>query len=115
MLVRRLQNKEILEGLRLVWKVFAEANAPHMTPEGVASFQEFIKMENFMPKVESGEIAVFGAINGNELAGVRSEKGRSYFVVICEEMLAETRSGQNDDERGYRILCVWASCKTNDC
>lgn len=82
MFVRRLQEKEILDGLHLVWEVFAEANAPYMSPEGVSSFQQFIKMENFMPQVADGRMTMFGAMEGNELVGVCAVKAEGHVSLL---------------------------------
>lgn len=82
MYVRRLQEKEILDALHLVWEVFAEANAPFMSAQGVASFQEFIKMDNFMPNVINGEVTVFGALENYELAGVCAVKKNGHVSLL---------------------------------
>lgn len=70
MKIKRLQQEEILEALHLVWEVFAEDIAPSYTLQGVEAFQKFIKLENFMPRVISGEITVFGAVQEGEQASL---------------------------------------------
>ena len=70
MYVKRLQNHEILDGLHLVWEVFAEELAPKYTPQGVEEFRQFIKLENIMPKVQSGEMTLFGALEDTQLCGI---------------------------------------------
>lgn len=60
MYVKRLQNEEVLDGLHLVWEVFAEEIAASYTPQGVQEFQAFIKLDNIMPKVQSGELNFWG-------------------------------------------------------
>lgn len=82
MFVKRLHKEEVLEGLHLVWEVFAEANAPHMTPEGVAAFRRFIRMEHFMPAVESGEMAVYGAVEDGKLVGVCAVRADGHLSLL---------------------------------
>ena len=63
MIIKRLySSQEVVEGLHLVWDVFIRENANSCTQQGIEEFARFIKMENFMPLVESGDyqsIAVF--------------------------------------------------------
>lgn len=82
MFVKSLQGKEILDALHLVWEVFAEEIAPTYTPQGVAEFQQFIKFENFMPRVTGGEMAVFGAVEGNELCGVSAVQNNGHVALL---------------------------------
>ena len=70
MYVKRLQNEEVLDGLHLVWEVFAEEIAASYTPQGVQEFQAFIKLDNIMPKVQSGELNFWGVFEQTELCGV---------------------------------------------
>ena len=63
MIIKRLySSQEVVEGLHLVWDVFIRENASSCTQQGIEEFARFIKMENFMPLVESGEMIVFGAV-----------------------------------------------------
>lgn len=82
MYVRTLQEKEILDALHLVWEVFAEANAPYMSTQGVASFQQFIKLDQFLPKVRNGEMTVFGALENYELAGVCAVRKDGHVALL---------------------------------
>ena len=71
MIIKRLySSQEVVEGLHLVWDVFIRENANSCTQQGIEEFARFIKMENFMPLVESGEMIVFGAVEGQDLGGV---------------------------------------------
>ena len=55
MIIKRLySSQEVVEGLHLVWDVFIRENASSCTQQGIEEFARFIKMENFMPLVESG-------------------------------------------------------------
>ena len=71
MIIKRLySSQEVVEGLHLVWDVFIRENANSCTQQGIEEFARFIKMENFMPLVDSGEMIVFGAVEGQDLGGV---------------------------------------------
>ena len=43
--IRLIKEPELLPALHLVWEVFAQEIAPACTPQGVESFQKFIKYE----------------------------------------------------------------------
>ncbi len=67
--IRRLEKQETLDALHLVWDVFAQDVAPLYTPEGVASFQDFIRYENIERKMQTEGLALFGAFEGNQMLG----------------------------------------------
>ena len=99
MIIKRLySSQEVVEGLHLVWDVFIRENANSCTQQGIEEFARFIKMENFMPLVESGEMIVFGAVEGQEPCGgmdifpfclstrICGEKGlRRLLLVKCAD------------------------------
>ncbi len=60
----------MLDALHLVWDVFAQDVAPLYTPEGVASFQDFIRYPNIERKMQTEGLALFGAFEGSQLLGV---------------------------------------------
>ena len=68
--IRRLERQETLDALHLVWDVFAQDVAPLYTPEGVASFQDFIRYPNIERKMQTEGLALFGAFEGSQLLGV---------------------------------------------
>lgn len=82
MYVKRLQQEQILDALHLAWEVFAEDVAPTYPPEGVAEFQQFIKYEYMLPKVQSGEVCFFGAIEGDELCGMSAIKQDGHVILL---------------------------------
>ncbi len=99
MIIKRLENEEILEGLHLVWDVFAADIAPTYSREGVEEFQKFIKYENFMPKVQNGQLIVFGAMEGQELCGVGAVQTDGHIALLFV--------GKNWQRRGIgRLLFV---------
>lgn len=82
MIIKRLQQGEILDGLHLVWEVFAEELAPAYTPQGVMEFQSFIKLENIMPQVERGEMQFWGAYENTELCGVAAAQNTGHIRLL---------------------------------
>ena len=91
MIIKRLySSQEVVEGLHLVWDVFIRENANSCTQQGIEEFARFIKMENFMPLVESGEMIVFGAVEGQDRCRSRAE-GWTYFPSVCPPGFAEKR------------------------
>lgn len=82
MYIKRLQQGEILDGLHLVWEVFAEKLAPAYTPQGVMEFQTFIKLENVMPKVEQGDLVFWGAYENTELCGVAAVQSTGHLSLL---------------------------------
>lgn len=69
MMIRKLEGQEILDGLHLVWEVFARDVAPLYTAEGVASFQDYIRYPNIEQKMQTEGLVMFGAFEGAEMRG----------------------------------------------
>lgn len=82
MYIKQLQQGEILDGLHLVWEVFAEELAPAYTPQGVMEFQNFIKLENIMPQAERGEMRFWGAYENTELCGVAAVQSTGHIRLM---------------------------------
>ena len=83
MIIKRLySSQEVVEGLHLVWDVFIRENASSCTQQGIEEFARFIKMENFMPLVESGEMIVFGAVEGQDLGGVGAVRRDGHISLL---------------------------------
>ena len=83
MIIKRLySSQEVVEGLHLVWDVFIRENANSCTQQGIEEFARFIKMENFMPLVESGEMIVFGAVEGQDLGGVGAVRRDGHISLL---------------------------------
>ena len=83
MIIKRLySSQEVVEGLHLVWDVFIRENANSCTQRGIEEFAHFIKMENFMPLVESGEMIVFGAVEGQDLGGVGAVRRDGHISLL---------------------------------
>lgn len=88
MYVRRLGHHEILNALHLAWEVYAQDILPKRTREQIEEFQQFIKYENIMPKVQSGEMIFFGAFDGDRLcgAGAIDRQGHISLLYVKKEM-----------------------------
>ena len=83
MIIKRLySSQEVVEGLHLVWDVFIRENANSCTQQGIEEFARFIKMENFMPLVESGEMIVFGAVEEQDLGGVGAVRRDGHISLL---------------------------------
>ena len=67
--IRMLQQPELLPALHLVWEVYAETIAPNSSPEGVASFQKFIKYDYISQIWARGHLIFFGAYEEGVLCG----------------------------------------------
>lgn len=82
MFVRIIQPQEVLPALHLVWEVYASDVAPLQNPEAVAGFQNFIKYDNISPRIQSGEVVLFGAWEENELCGVSGIDRRGNILLL---------------------------------
>ena len=88
MIIKRLySSQEVVKGLHLVWDVFIRENANSCTQQGIEEFARFIKMENFMPLVESGEMIVFGAVEGQDLGGVGAVRRDGHISLLFANAL----------------------------
>ena len=98
MIIKRLySSQEVVEGLHLVWDVFIRENASSCTQQGIEEFARFIKMENFMPLVESGEMIVFGAVEGQDLGGVGAVRRDGHISLLFVRPGSGTGSGKERD------------------
>lgn len=88
MYVRVLGQHEILPALHLAWEVYAQDILPKRTKEQIEEFQKFIKYENIMPKIQSGELRFFGAFEGDRLcgAGAIDYQGHISLLYVKKEM-----------------------------
>lgn len=82
MYVKRLDEKEVLDALRLAWEVFAEEVAPTYTSQGVEEFQNFIKYEGVITKVRSGELSFFAAIEGTQMCGMSAIRRDGHICLL---------------------------------
>ena len=80
--IRMLQQPELLPALRLVWEVYADAIAPKSTPEGVASFQKFIKYDYISQIWKRGDLIFFGAYDGAALCGTLALRQDGHIALF---------------------------------
>lgn len=91
MFVRTVNENEILPALHLVWEVYASDAAPLQKPEAVAGFQNFIRYENIAPRIQCGEITLFGAWEGRELCGVSGIDRRGAILLLYVRKIWQRR------------------------
>ena len=90
MYVRRLGHHEILTALHLAWEVYAQDVLPMRTQEEIEEFQNFIKYENIMPKVVSGELRFYGAFEMERLCGTGAVDAQGQvFLLFVEKSMQE--------------------------
>ncbi len=82
MFVRTLGGNEILMALKLAWEVYASDVAPLQKPEAVAGFQNLIRYEMIAPRIQSGEITLFGAWEGQELCGISGIDRKGSILLL---------------------------------
>lgn len=89
--IRMLQQPELLPALHLVWEVYADTIAPTSTPEGVASFQKFIKYDYISQVWQRGELIFFGAYEGESLLGALALRPDGHIALFFVD---KDRQGQ---------------------
>lgn len=89
--IRMLKQPELLPALHLVWEVYADTIAPKTSPEGVASFQKFIKYDYISQVWQRGELIFFGAYENGELLGTLALRPDGHIALF---FVAKERQGQ---------------------
>lgn len=89
--IRMLQQPELLPALHLVWEVYAETIAPNSSPEGVASFQKFIKYDYISQVWQRGELIFFGAYEEGTLCGILAIRPDGHIALF---FVKKERQGQ---------------------
>ena len=67
--IRLLAQQELAHALQLIWEVFLAYEAPDYSPEGVASFQEYIEQDAMLRRLEGRQITFWGSFRENRLVG----------------------------------------------
>lgn len=80
--IRMLQQPDLLPALHLVWEVYADTIAPTSTPEGVASFQKFIKYDYISEVWQRGELIFFGAYESGILCGTLALRPDGHIALF---------------------------------
>lgn len=83
--IRLLKEPELLPALHLVWDVFAEEIAPACTPQGVESFQKFIKYDYISQVWHRGDLKFFGAYDAGRLCGTLALRPDGHIALFFVE------------------------------
>ncbi len=75
--VRKLNEKEIIEALSLVWNVFLEYESPDYTEEGIEEFHKSIHDEEYLSK-----LSMYGAFDKDELVGVIATRSDGTHIAL---------------------------------
>ena len=81
--IRRLTAAQIPMAMDLAWDTFLRFEAPDYGPEGVETFRRtLIENEEFLDKCRSGENRLWGAFDGDTLAGLYGMRGASHICLV---------------------------------
>ena len=81
--VRRLTADEVPAAMELAMDTFLRFEAPDYGPEGVESFRkDIIENEAFLESCRSGENRLWGAFDGETLAGIFGMRGSSHICLV---------------------------------
>lgn len=81
MTIRRLPMTDLTPAMQLVWQVFLEFEAPVYSAEGVQVFHEYIQLPFIQPKLENGELVIWGAY-APELVGLVALRNSSHISLL---------------------------------
>ena len=80
--VRELKECEVRPALELIWDVFLKDVAPSYTQEGIDTFRRELDCESFLRMYKERQITMFGAFEGQELAGTISVKNIGHIFMF---------------------------------
>lgn len=81
--IRRLSAEEVPAAMELALDTFLRFEAPDYGPEGVEAFRRtVIENEEFLSKCRSGENRLWGAFDGETLAGLYGMRGKSHICLV---------------------------------
>ncbi len=103
--VRQMRREEILDGLHLVWEVFAESLAPSYSEQGVREFQNYIRLENILAMVDRRELLFFGAWEGEILCGVCAVQSTGHISLLFVK-----KEYQRKGAARMLVQAVWDIC-----
>lgn len=87
--IRLLKEPELLPALHLVWEVFAAEIAPTCTPQGVESFQKFIKYDYISQVWHRGDLLFFGAYDKERLCGTLALRPDGHIALFFVEQKSQ--------------------------
>ena len=68
--IRRVRTEELAPAMEMVWRVFAEFEAPEYSAQGIEEFRRFIREDNLSEKMRSGSMILWGWYDGDAVAGL---------------------------------------------
>ena len=80
--IRRLDKNDMDSALPLVWRVFAEFEAPIYTKAGIEEFKNFIEHETIVDKISNNEMSFWGCFDKTEMTGVIATRGSSHISLL---------------------------------
>lgn len=75
--IRKLDEAEIKNAMKLVWEVFLEFEAPEYSKKGIQSFKSFINAENTPRAIE-----MYGAFADGTLVGVIATRSAGTHITL---------------------------------
>lgn len=82
MLIKKLDEAEFEEAMKLVWDVFLEFEAPDYSPEGTQEFKNFIQLPSILEQQYSNHLQVWGAYKDNEIVGVIATRNETHICLL---------------------------------
>lgn len=87
--IRRINENEVDEALKLALEVFMEFEAPDYKPEGVETFKhDIVQNKEFIEKCKKGICPIYGAFDNEKIIGIigmRSSKTHINLVFTKKE------------------------------
>lgn len=74
---RKINNEEIEEAIKLVWKVFLEYEAPDYSDEGIEEFKKSIEDKSWVDARE-----FYGAFENDKIIGVIATKDKHHIALF---------------------------------
>lgn len=81
MTIRKLPSADLAPAMQLVWQVFLEFEAPVYSAEGIQAFHEYIQLPFIQPKLENGEIVIWGAY-APQLVGIVALRNNNHISLL---------------------------------
>lgn len=75
--IRKIEESEMMDALKLVWNTFLEYEAPDYTEEGIIEFKKTISDEKWIKDRE-----FYGAFENNNIYGVIATKDKHHIALF---------------------------------
>lgn len=83
--IRPLKVEEVPAASALVWRVFAEFEAPQYIPEGIDTFRRFVAPATMAAQLHNGNMQLWGAFRDGQPAGVAALTRRNHICLLFVE------------------------------